>query len=167
MWSRRFSTALILITILSCVGCTRCDNYSSDLVKSFKKDIMHGFPEIQTFNVKYSVPAVRFSFKMSNDTDPDRIVQIFKQTRTFFKSKEFQKEFFEKYFAVRKSRGSGDIKYYPEVNIAFYADGDKVVNYWYRSCYETIIDPAKGNRILNYEVWTIQKQDGSIETVDY
>jgi len=167
MWSRRFSAVLILIMVLSCVGCMRWEGYSSTLVKSFKKDIMHDFPEIRAFNVIYSVPAVRFWFTMPNDTDPNEIVQIFKQTRTFFKSEEFQKEFFEMYFTEFKESGSGDIKHYPEVNIDFDTDGDKVANYGYKSVYETIIDPVKGNRVINYEGWILQKQDGSIEEVNY
>ena len=167
MWSRRLSAVLILIMVLPCVGCMRWKGYSSALVKSFKKDIMHDFPEIRAFSIKYSVPAVRFWFTMPNDTDPNEIVQIFKQTRTFFKSEEFQKEFFEMYFTEFKEPGSGGVKYYPGVNIGFDTDGDRVANYGYKSVYETIIDPAKGNRIVNYEVWILQKQDESYETVDY
>jgi hypothetical protein len=71
------------------------------------------------------------------------------------------------YFTEFKEFGSGDIKHYPEVDIAFDTDGDKVANYGYVSVYETIVDPANGNRIVNYEVWGLQKQDGSYETVDY
>ncbi len=167
MWSKACTAVLILIMVLSCAGCMRWEGYSSDLVKSFKKDIMHDFPEIQTFRVKYSPPMIAFDFKMNSDTSKEKIIQIFKQTRTFFKSEEFQKEFFEVYFTEFKESGSGDLKHYPEVDIAFDTDGDKVANYGYISVYETIVDPAKGNRIINYEVWGLQKQDGSYETVDY
>jgi len=167
MWSRRLSAVLILIMVLSCAGCLRWEGYSSTLVKSFKKDVMHDFPEIQTFRVEYSPPMISFDFKVKSDTSKEKIIQIFKQTRTFFKSEEFQKEFFGMYFTEFKESDSGDIKHYPEVAIAFDTDGDKVANYGYKSVYETIIDPAKGNRIINYEVWILQKQDESYETVDY
>ncbi len=167
MWSRRLSAVLILIMVLSCAGCMRWEGYSSALVKSFKKDIMHDFPEIRAFSVKYSPPMIVFNFKMNSDTSKEKIIQIFKQTRTFFKSKEFQEEFFEVYSMKYKEMAAQVPKDYPDVGIAFDTDGDRVANYEYRSVYETIVDPAKGNRIINYEVWGLQKQDGSYETVDY
>ena len=147
------------VILLMAAGCMRYENYSSDLTRSFEKQILHDFPKIHSFHVGYSPSAIMFFCDMDKTVSKGELKPIFIEARVFFETKEFQKEFFNAYFKEYNT----EPRYYPEVGVSFDTNGDGVEDYRFRAL------PDKGSlpQSPKYSHWTLLKADGTFTEVNY
>lgn len=109
--TRKLSLIMLLVVIITLLftGCRITYNLNIKTFKEFKKNILKENDKIQKIKAIYYAPALEITYILKNDATDKDVDYIFKKTKQLIADANFQKEFFEVYFARHKS----SIIYYP------------------------------------------------------